>query len=146
MPRFMPTTPSPFSQLRPLLGISFWRLQLVFLAIAVAVSGLFWVILGTAHPIANLLFTFIIGNCTTLVMIIAAPFFGKRPFPWDWLIYLAILLPVAAAASSIASVATRIAYGHREHLFLPDWGDIRTGTFISLLTGASVYLSARARF
>lgn len=142
----MPTTPSPFSQLRPLLGISFWRLQLVFFAIALAVSGLFWVIQGTLHPLANFLFTFIIGNCTTVAVILTLPLFGKRPFPWDWLIYLAILLPVSAIASSIASIATRIAYGHWDNLFQPDWGDIRTGTFISLVTGASVYLSARARF
>jgi len=143
--RLMLTTPNRFSQFRPLLGISLWRMQLVFLAVTVAVSGLFWVISGTAHPIAILLFTFIIGNCTTVAMILAAPLFGGRPFPWDWLLYLAILIPVAAAASSIASVASRIAYGHREHLFQPDWDDIRTGTFISLLTGASLYLAARAR-
>jgi hypothetical protein len=31
--------------------------------------------------------------------------------------YLAVLLPVAAAASSIATVATRIVAGRIEHLF-----------------------------
>ena len=133
------------SRLRPLLGISFWRMQLVFLAITVAVSGVFWVISGSTHPLATFLFTFIIGNCTTLVINFAAPLFGKRPFPWDWIIYLCILLPVAAVASSIASVASRIAYGQREHLFSLDWSDIRIGTFLSLVTGAPIYIAAKAR-
>jgi sigma-B regulation protein RsbU (phosphoserine phosphatase) len=137
--------PSRLLQLKTLLGISFFRLQLVFLAITVAVSGLFWVIQGTTHPIANFLSTFIIGNCTAAAIILTAPLFGKRPFPWDWFIYLCILLPVAAVASSIALVASRIAYGQREHLFSPDWSVIRTGTFISLITGIAVYLSAKTR-
>ena len=141
----MPTTLNPFSQLSTLLGISFWRLQLVFLVITVAVSGLFWLTVGSAHPLANLLFTFIIGNCTTAAIILTVPLFGKRPFPWDWLIYLTILLPVAAVASAIASVATRIAYGQREQLLHPDWSDIRIGTFLSLVTGASIYISAKTR-
>ncbi len=141
----MPTTPNPFSKLRPLLGIGFWRMQLVFLAIAVAVSGLFWLTVGTAHPLANFLFTFIIGNCTTLAITLTAPLFGKRQFPWDWFIYICILLPVAAVGSSIASVASRLAYGQREQLLKLDWADIRIGTFLSLVTGAPIYIAAKAR-
>ncbi len=141
----MPTTPNPFSKLRLPLGISFWRMQLVFLAIAVAVSGLFWLTVGTAHPLANFLFTFIIGNCTTLALTLTAPLFGKRQFPWDWFIYLCILLPVAALGSSIASVASRLAYGQREQLLKLDWADIRIGTFLSLVTGAPIYIAAKAR-
>jgi sigma-B regulation protein RsbU (phosphoserine phosphatase) len=52
---------------------------------------------------------------------------------------------VAAVASSVASVASRIAYGQREHLFSLDWSDIRIGTFLSLVTGAPIYIAAKAR-
>jgi phosphoserine phosphatase RsbU/P len=141
----MPATSRPSTQIKGLLGINFWQLQLVLLAIAAAVSGLFRVILGSTHPIANLLFTFIIGNCATLALVLTAPLFGSRAFPWDWIVYLAILLLVSAVANSIASVASRIASGQSEHLFRLDWGDIRTGTFISLVIGVSIYVSAKAR-
>lgn len=141
----MPANLRPFLQFKTLLGVNFWQMQLVLLAIAVAVSGLFWLMRGYAHLPANLLFTFIIGNCTTLAITLATPFFGKRPFPWDWFIYLCILLPVSAVASSIASVANRIAYGQTEQLLQLDWFDIRTGTFLSLITGVVVYVSAKAR-
>jgi sigma-B regulation protein RsbU (phosphoserine phosphatase) len=53
--------------------------------------------------------------------------------------------PVAAVASSIASVATRIVAGRIEHLFQLDWADIQSGTFFSLIAGLAFFLTGQAR-
>jgi sigma-B regulation protein RsbU (phosphoserine phosphatase) len=136
--RFLP-------KLSPQLGLTFWQIQLLLLGIAAAVLGLYWLLQGSFSLTSQVLSTLIIGNCNWLAVVLATPVFAKQKSPWDLLAYLAVLLPVAAAASSIASVATRIASGRLEHLFRLDWTDIRSGTFFSLIAGVAFFLAGRAR-
>jgi len=139
----MPRSLWPFPKLTPLLG--FWRLQLFLLCVALAISGIYWLLQGNTNPTPQVLFTFIIGNCTWLAVTLSAPLLLKQQFPWDWLVYLAILLPAAAVASSIASVASRIVAGRTDHIFELDWPDIRIGTFFSLVTGVALLISGKAK-
>ena len=78
-------------------------------------------------------------------MFLAAPVFTRQKFPWDWFVYLAVFLPVAIVASSIASVANRIVAGRFDHLLRLDWFDIRSGTFFSLVIGVALFISGKAR-
>ena len=89
----------PFPKLTPVMG--FWQLQLFLLGVALAVSGMYWLLLGNTNPTSQFLFTFIIGNLTWLVVTLSAPVLLKQRSPWDWITYLAVLLPVAAVASSM---------------------------------------------
>jgi hypothetical protein len=139
----MPRSVWPFAKLTPLLG--FWRLQLFLLCIALAISGLYWLLQGNTNPTSQVLFTFIIGNCTWLAVTLSAPLLIKQQFPWDWFVYLAVLLPAAAVSSSIASVASRIVAGRTDHLLALDWFDIRIGTFFSLVTGVALFISGKAK-
>jgi sigma-B regulation protein RsbU (phosphoserine phosphatase) len=125
--------------------LGFWRLQLFLLCVALAISGIYWLLQGNTNPTPQVLFTFIIGNCTWLAVTLSAPLLLKQQFPWDWLVYLAILLPAAAVASSIASVASRIVAGRTDHIFELDWPDIRIGTFFSLVTGVALLISGKAK-
>ena len=140
----------PFEKPTPAGGISFWHLQLVLLGVAVAILGLLWLLTNPAKQvlftfiIANCIFTFIIGNCTWLAVLLAAPVIRQK-YPWDWIAYLAVLLPTAAVASSIASVVTRIVSGRSEQLLRLDWSDIRIGTFMSLVIGVALFISGKAR-
>src|SRR5271165_4311193 len=141
----MPERQRPLQELRARFGVGFWQLQLALLGLAIAMWGLYWLLQGVTNPTPQFLFTFIIGNCTILTMVQTVPLFANLKSPWDWFVYFAILLPLSAVASSIASVASRIAAGRVEHLFRLDWLDIRIGTFLSLLSGVVVYISAKAR-
>jgi phosphoserine phosphatase RsbU/P len=134
----------PFPKRTPASGLSFWQLQVLLVGCAVAVAGIFWLLRGNTNPIQPVLFTFIIGNCAWLAVLLAAPVM-KQKSPWDWIAYLGVLLPVAAVASWIASVASRIVTGRAEHLFALDWVDIRNGMFFSLLTGVALFISGKAR-
>jgi len=42
-------------------------------------------------------------------------------------------------------VASRIVGGQTDHLFRPDWSDIRIGTFFSLVIGVALFLSRKAK-
>ena len=122
---FMLRSVWPFPKLTPLMG--FWQLQLFLLGVALAISGMFWLLQGNTNPTPQFLFTFIIGNFTWLAVTLSAPVLLKQKSPWDWFAYLAVLLPVAAVASSMASVASRIVAGRTDHLLQLDWFDIRNG-------------------
>jgi hypothetical protein len=80
---------------------------------------MFWLLLGNTNPTPQVLFTFIIGNCNWLAVLLAAPVI-KQKSPWDWIAYLAVLLPTAAVASWISSVASRIVAGRAGHLLTVD--------------------------
>jgi sigma-B regulation protein RsbU (phosphoserine phosphatase) len=142
----MPKSLSPFPKPMALLGFNFWQAQLALLGIAVAISGLYWLLQGLTNPTPQFLFTFIIGNCTTFATAVAAPVFTKRKSPSDWLLFLAVLLPVAAVSSSIASVANRVVAGRTGHLLQLDWTDIRSGVFFSVVIGVGFFISGKARF
>ena len=141
----MPASLSPIRKPAPLIGFNFWQAQLVLLGVAIAISGLYWLLQANTNPTPQFLFTFIIGNCTTLAVFLAAPVFTKQKFPWDWFVYLGVFLPVAIVASSIASVANRIVAGRFDHLLRLDWFDIRSGTFFSLVIGVALFASGKAR-
>ena len=85
----------PFPKLTPGSGLSFWQLQMLLAGCAVAVAGIFWLLRGSTNPIGPVLFAFIIGNCSWLAVLLAAPVI-KQKSPWDWIAYLGVLLPVAA--------------------------------------------------
>ena len=142
--RFMPRSVWPFPKLTPAGGLSFWQLQILLAGVAVAVSGIYWLLRGITNPTAQILFTFIIGNCTWLAVLLAAPLL-KEKSPWDWIAYLGVLLPVAAVASWISSVASRVVTGRAEHLLALDWSDIRNGMFFSLVSGVALFISGKAR-
>jgi hypothetical protein len=141
---FMPRSLWPLPKLTPAGGLSFWQLQILLAGVAVAVSGIFWLLQGIANPTAQILFTFIIGNCNWLAVLLAAPLL-KQKSPWDWIAYLGVLLPVAAVASWISSVASRVVTGRAEHLLALDWSDIRNGMFFSLVSGVALFTSGKAR-
>jgi phosphoserine phosphatase RsbU/P len=141
----MPSKRRPITNLKLSVGMGFWQVQLLLVGIAVAVIGLFSLLQVNTSPAKQFLFTFIIGNCATFTLVLAAPLFSNRKFPWDWLVYLSVLVPVSAVSSSVASMASRIVAGHVEHLFQIVWTDIRVGTFISLVNGTVFYMWARTR-
>jgi sigma-B regulation protein RsbU (phosphoserine phosphatase) len=142
---FMPRSSWPFPKLKPLPAFDFWRMQLVLLGVAVAVWGMFWLLRGDVNPVPVFLFAFIVGNCASLSVNLATPIITELKSPWDWFAFLAVLLPVAAVASSIASVTARMAAGEGGNLFRVDWLDIRSGTFFALVIGTAIFTSRRVR-
>jgi sigma-B regulation protein RsbU (phosphoserine phosphatase) len=127
-------------------GFGFWQYQLVLLALGLSVSAMYWLILGSANPGQAAVFAFIVGNCTSISLRAASPLYSGLPFPADWLAFLVILIPVGALSSLVSAVAWRvIAVRGGESIFRFGWDDVRTGTFVTVLTGVSMHLSRLKR-
>jgi hypothetical protein len=75
----MPRSLWPFPKLTPAMG--FWRLQMFLLGVALAASGMYWLLQGNTNPAPQFLFTFIIGNCTWLAVTISTPLLVRQQFP-----------------------------------------------------------------
>ena len=149
----MPNTRfQPVTGIRGFLGISLWQLQLVLLAAGLAVTGIYWLLLGTPNlrgVLEPLIFAVVGGDCTILSMIFAAPLYAGRISPRDLLSYLAVLLPVSVAGSWVASVAARLVFEHSEpgapNLFRFEWGAVRFSIFFSLVAGAALFQPQKNR-
>jgi len=126
-----------------------WQLQLVLLAAGLAVTGIYWLLLGppnlrgVAEP---LIFAIVGGNCTILSMMAASPLYAGKISPRDLLSYLVILLPVSVAGSWVAAVATRLVFERGAgNLFRFEWGSVRFSVFFSLVIGASLFQPQKNR-
>lgn len=82
----------------------FFRLQGLYLGVAVVVAGVFWAIGQPVNRATVLVYSFCIGNLTTLPMNRVRCVYGNRPFPYNWLIFLAALAVLTPAVYMISSV------------------------------------------
>ena len=62
-------------------GHKLLKLQLLLVGVALAVSGMFWLPQGNTNPTSHVLFTFIIGNCNWLAVLLAAPVIRQKSPP-----------------------------------------------------------------
>lgn len=99
------------ARVRLFIGIGMPRYQLVLAGIAVAVSGLFWFLQGEPNLAGTFIFTFVVGNITVVLLAILAPLFSRRSPLTSWLVFLLLLLPVAAIGSLAATLVLLVAFG-----------------------------------
>jgi len=72
---------APVTGLKGFLGIGYWRIQLLFLAVCLAFTGLYWLILGAVNPLQFLFFALVAGNSNTLLLKVMSPIYTSRPSP-----------------------------------------------------------------
>ena len=84
--------------LRSTLGISGRWFQIVLAGVAVAVSLILWLLRGDPDIARVLVFVFVTGNITVFGLVLARTLFDQ-PFPRNWIVYLALLLPIGAVGS-----------------------------------------------
>jgi phosphoserine phosphatase RsbU/P len=82
----------------------FFRDQGIYLFIALVVGAIFWALGQPINPFTVILYTLCIGNFLSPPLRWLRPLY-QRPFPYDWLIFLALLclltFPVYVLASTI---------------------------------------------
>ena len=82
----------------------FLRLQGLFLIVAVIMAAAFWAIGLSINPATVLIYSLCMGNLITPPMNYIRCEYGQRPFPYNWLAYLAALAVLTPAVYGIASV------------------------------------------
>lgn len=91
-------TTDPFSLGR------FFREQAVYMVIAAAVGGVFWAIGQPINPVTILVYSLCIGNLISPPLIRLRFLYSERPFPYNWLILLAVLLVLMFPVYAISTV------------------------------------------
>lgn len=133
--------------LRSTLGISGRWFQIVLAGVAVAVSLILWLLRGDPDIARVLVFVFVTGNSTVFGLALAGPLFDQ-PFPRNWIVYLALLLPIGAIGSLAAALILYWLYPpvgqDAGHWFI---SNVAFATLIAFLTGIGTYAvqSTRSR-
>jgi sigma-B regulation protein RsbU (phosphoserine phosphatase) len=115
--------------------------------VAIAVSTILWLLRNDPDVIRVLVFVFVTGNVTVFGLNLASPLFDQ-PFPRNWIVYLALLLPIGAAGSLAASLILYWVYPPLDQ-DMSRWfvSNVGLATLIAFLTGISTYAvqSTRSR-
>jgi hypothetical protein len=116
------------------LGAGVLRLQLILIALSIAI----WIFLQIAGAKSwlpgNLVFTLCVGNIAfALVYRARSLFIGKPPF-WSWLIFIAVIIVVGITGSAIADVVLLLVFQVSFKL-LPERlaADAPIGTLVTLI-------------
>jgi sigma-B regulation protein RsbU (phosphoserine phosphatase) len=107
--------------------------------VAIAVSTILWLLRNDPDVIRVLVFVFVTGNVTVFGLNLASPLFDQ-PFPRNWIVYLALLLPIGAAGSLAASLILYWVYPPLDQ-DMSRWfvSNVSFATLIAILTGISTY-------
>ena len=126
-------------------GTTYLRSQILLLAVAVSVWAIQWLLVGRASLLSTFIYTFVAGNIVTILLSAAGPLYDQ-PFPRDWIVFLALLLPVSLIASVTGGVLDRLVLGDslRSLANLRN-GDIPFAGLICMVIGVSVHLFASNR-
>ena len=83
---------------------SFFRQQALYLSVAAVVAAVFWAIGQQINPATIVLYALCLGNLTTPPMNLVRRMVLVRPFPYNLLIFLAVLIVLTPVVYLIASV------------------------------------------
>jgi sigma-B regulation protein RsbU (phosphoserine phosphatase) len=72
--------------------IHFFRQQIVYIALSAVLVGVFWAIGEPTNPVLVLVYTLCIGNLISYAIGRLEFVYSKRPFPYNWLIFLLVML------------------------------------------------------
>jgi phosphoserine phosphatase RsbU/P len=77
----------------------------VYVALSAIVSAIFWANGQRINPFTIMVYTLSVGNMMTFAIQRLQFLYAKRPFPYNWIIFLPVLLVIAAPAYVVTTVA-----------------------------------------
>jgi sigma-B regulation protein RsbU (phosphoserine phosphatase) len=80
------------------------RQQIWYVFIAVVVAGIFWAMGQSANFSTVILYTLCLGNLTSIPLEALGHLYIRRPFPYNWLIFLGLLLILIGPVYTITTV------------------------------------------
>jgi serine phosphatase RsbU (regulator of sigma subunit) len=84
--------------------LSILKQQVIYVAVALVVSAVFWAEGQPVNALKVILYAFVFGNVVSAAMALLAPYCWNRPTPYKWLFYALCLLAVAAPTYVACSV------------------------------------------
>jgi sigma-B regulation protein RsbU (phosphoserine phosphatase) len=105
--------------------VQFLRQQSIYIALSAVLDAAFWAIGQRINPGTVMFYTLCIGNLLTPAMARVRPVYAERPFPYNWLVFLPILmvmvLPVYLISSIFVWIIAPPTPQTYEHLILTGW-------------------------
>jgi sigma-B regulation protein RsbU (phosphoserine phosphatase) len=105
--------------------VRFARQQILYILVSVVLGAIFWAIGQPINPFTVLLYTICIGNLLSFGMDQVEFLFSKRPFPFNWLIFLptlvALTVPVYLLSTALVWLISPPAPQTMSHLILTGW-------------------------
>ena len=93
-----------------------------------------------------LIYTFAIGNLVWPAMNQLAPFSDRFKSPYNWVIFVSTLFPVALACSALALLVTLAVYRVPLSVFRTEfWGEGRLGVIVVLIVGTLIHFYNQTR-
>jgi phosphoserine phosphatase RsbU/P len=119
---------------------SWWRFQLLLALVAICLRLVLWVLHIRGNFAAILLGTFVTANIVMVLVVAVRPLMQARPRPWNWIVYLPVLLCIGAVANLAAEIPIYL-------LFIPKtvsiWhayrADAPFGLLITLIVGVAMF-------
>src|ERR1039458_2719293 len=101
------------------------RQQIVYILVSVVLGAIFWAIGLPINPFTVLLYTLCIGNLLSFAIDQVEFLFSKRPFSFNWLVYLptlvALTVPVYLISTAIVWLISPPGPQTLSHLILTGW-------------------------
>ncbi|MGA8669306.1 MAG: hypothetical protein WB679_05495 [Terracidiphilus sp.] len=115
--------------------VRFLRQQIVYIAISAIAGAVFWAIGQQINPLTILVYSIVIGNTVVPVTERTHQFYSEKPFPYNWLFFLAILIVLLIPVYVFSSVVVWLLAPPRpqtlEHLLRTGWKSPVLITFVA---------------
>ena len=121
-------------------GFNLLHFQLILLLIAICVRALFWVFHVPGSLVVTILVTLFTGNISIGSFFLARPWLLYRRPPWNWIIYLPLLLCTGALASILAEIPLYLLNPRHISFWRAVLIDAPLGTIVTVIVG-SVYFA-----
>ena len=105
--------------------VRFLRQQIIYIAVSAVLGAVFWAIGEPINPLTVLVFTLCIANLLSFALDQVQFLFSRRPFPYNWIVFLVVLsvltVPVYLISSVIIWLVSPPTPQTLSHLILTGW-------------------------
>ena len=131
--------PKPNARNHVLGSFSLLGFQLLLAAVSLCVWAVERVLHAHTSIIGVLLGTFIVGNILIGMVIVGRPLYGERPRPWNWIIYIVLLLCTGAAGNLLSEVPIYFILRPSVTFWQEFLGGLPFGLLVTLIVGTLVF-------
>jgi phosphoserine phosphatase RsbU/P len=131
--------PKANGQKKVLGNFSLLGFQLLLAAVSVCVWAVERILHARATPAGVLLGTFITGNVLIAAISVGRPVYAGRPRPWNWVVYLALLMSAGLAGDLLSEVPIYLLL-HPPVTFWQEFtGGLPFAMLVTLIVGALIF-------
>jgi len=123
------------------LGFGWVTFEATLVLAAIAVWVFFHIVGAPASLLGSLIFTLCIGNWSSVLLNLAQPLFVPRRPPWNWIVFLLLVLIVGVSGSILARmIALLILVGPSANFLAHPASEAPIGTLVTLIFGVVIFI------